>query len=132
MIAPNPQPLEILKQRFKTVFREVYDVQKVIDNKQEAPSGKAEHIFDFEHGLRIIASRDKYKEMEVLHFSASTFGDYEFAKHMPMRLALAAFLGECTGFICQLSGCKTNDLELIAITPEKGVPHWIIKLANLN
>jgi len=128
----NPQPIEVLKQRFSDAVKNSYDVLKVAENSESRPGQKPEHIFDFQDGIRLIISRDRYKEKEVLHFSASVFEAYPIEPGLPPRLYVAKFLGECTAHIVELSGCKTQDVKLVTITAGKGVPHWIVELSNLN
>lgn len=128
----NPQPLATLKQRFADAVKDVYNVETIAANPGDRPGQKEQHIFDFEDGIRLIVSRDRFKEKEVLHFSASVFEGYDIEAGLHPRLYLAKFLGECTAHITELSGCKTDDVVLVAITKDKGVPHWIIELANLN
>jgi hypothetical protein len=129
MVQPNPQPLETLKDRFYDAIKRSFSVQKVIDKVEERPGSLPEHVFDFEEGIRIIISRDRYKEKEVIHFSASLLGNYITDTRIPPRLQIAKFLGEATVLFAKLSGCKTSDVILIGFSDEKQIPHWVVELS---
>src|SRR5688572_5764718 len=92
----NPQSFDVLKERFKDAVKKSYDVEKIAENPKERPGQKGEHVFDFEDGIRLIISRDRFKEKEVLHFSGSILPGYQIEEGLPPRLYLAMFLGKCT------------------------------------
>jgi len=128
----NIEPFETLRRRFSEAVKNSYDTLKIAANPKDRPGQKPEHVFDFDDGIRLIISRDRFNEKEVLHFSGSVLPGYPIETGLPPRLYLAKFLGECTEKITKLSGCRTSDVKLVAITQEKGIPHWIVELSNLN
>jgi hypothetical protein len=129
MIEIKPEPLEELKKRAAKAFGRLWYANHMHLPDADRPGLHMENVFDFENGVRIIASRDINQGNEFLHFSASVTENY-VTEALPMspRLYLAKFLGECCGLIKELWGIDHRDLQLIEITPEKGVPHWIVPI----
>ena len=133
-IPHDPERFMALKRRFPKAIEKIHDVRT---------GARAEHIFDFEDGFRLIVSRDATGEdpAEIIHFSVSfnpetpayeryrkQFESYvpkspkqgaEFRKRMVDKLC-----GEGKGHFRKLSGYR-GDILLVSLV-EEWVPHFNI------
>ena len=56
----EPETLDAIKSRFKGALKPFYAVPGTSEseNRKDRPGWKRQHVFDFEHGIRMIASHD--------------------------------------------------------------------------
>ena len=131
MIPYNPQTIEQCRERFHLAVAGIVEVEDC-ERGAPTPGSKPEHVFDFNDGLRLIVSRDRYPDGKIMvHFSASANPDsglYRWLKRSGSgqkkhfgKLATAGFAA--------ISGCgsaKPALVEFAGISLSKGVPHWVV------
>lgn len=76
MLEIMPEPFEKMKARFPLALKNPIDVSSVLMGNARAASGRREHVFDFDDGMRMVVSIDKCGDVEILHASASGTKDY--------------------------------------------------------
>jgi len=124
MLEFKPETIIALKERYKEAIATAYSTEHISKNPQERPGAKRQHVFDFEDGIRIIVSRDLLKGQEFLHFSGSAMpsiykglSDHSLLSRMIINFAkISNYSGKV-----QLAGFS-----------KEGIPHFYIKLADLN
>lgn len=120
----EPQSIEQLKSRFSKCLEKVWD-KDIDDLDKERPGLLRDYVFDFENGLRLIISKDNYKELGGLHIHISCSANKsDTFNHCFNKNHLNRFIQACYNSI----GGKGN-LEFIGFT-EGRVPHWKIPLRN--
>jgi hypothetical protein len=124
MIEFNPEPTEALRNRFTVAIKEVYNITASIEVEQDRSGAKKENIFDFEQGVRLIVSRERFEEKEMIHFSASY--DSKYYKGTADR-TLFDLMTQC---ICDL--CHSQIKLVFSGFSTNGIPHWHIPLNNIN
>ena len=67
----QPEKSEQLKERFNKVISRVFDIEKMMNGEGQRPGELRDHVFDFEDGIRLIASMDKVDGHIFLHVSGS-------------------------------------------------------------
>ena len=69
----QPESLESMRSRFSKAIAHAVSVEKVAKDPRNAyyPSKYRTHVFDSEDGIRLIVSRDRDGDQEVIHVSAS-------------------------------------------------------------
>jgi hypothetical protein len=71
MLPAEPESLEIIKARFPKALEPVWRISKIVKPGAKRPGLYREHVFDFEDGIRMIASRDTDGKETWLHLSFS-------------------------------------------------------------
>jgi hypothetical protein len=71
MLPFEPEPVIVLKQRYRDAIRDIINPRVVARDPALAPSKKREHVFDFPDGLRLIISTDQIDGVRTTHYSAS-------------------------------------------------------------
>jgi hypothetical protein len=124
MIPFSPQPIDRLKERFKTALSKSYSVSSVTDGKTERPGTKPEHVFDFENGIRLIISRDYHNGEEYIHVSGSFDpGIYKRKVGSPLLIRMQMAYIEIRGEVIKFPR---------PIYSKGGIPHWLIPHSNQN
>lgn len=137
MLTFEPETIEQLKSRFLKALETSWSVKRAIKDSDNTPGKKREHVFDFEDGIRIIISRDRFEGIQVIHFSAS-FGNVEsFMKTYPRQKGIT--LQEDKDRIVELmkkrfieiSGFPESErIKFLGTHGSKLIPHWIIPYNN--
>lgn len=65
------EPTDRLLARFKEALTPVYDAEEIVQRKVLRPGQQRKHVFDFEDGVRVIASHEIHSGRTVLHMSVS-------------------------------------------------------------
>ena len=119
----NPQPLQLLKERYPKAVAVAYNVDKCIAEQIIPPSKRPEHIFDTEEGIRIIISRDNKNGSEYIHFSGSFDDSYQGPMNMNCMQRMVDLFGAISGM--------REPCRLIGFSKDR-VPHWLVEFATLN
>jgi len=111
----SPEPVEKLKEKIPLALSKIWIADEDLEDR---PGLHREHVFDFENGLRLIISKDKFPGYisALIHVS----GSYP-QKHNPVT---AAKVHEALGSIGMY-----GILDHIGDTPNK-VSHWVLELGN--
>jgi len=73
MLPNQPEKLEVMLKRLPAALSCVYNAQDIERGLGQRPGEKRQHVFDFEDGIRCIASLDRQTDGRVyLHMSFST------------------------------------------------------------
>lgn len=62
-----PEPVDHLIARFHEALEPTYDAQEIADRKVTSPGQQRKHVFDFEDGVRCVASHEVHNGRKVLH-----------------------------------------------------------------
>ena len=102
MLPYQPEPLEKLQARFADALTPIYTVQQLMQDMKRDPLARPgmrhKHVFDFEDGLRLIASVERDDRVSALltapylHVSFSTHSQ----KNWPSAAHVTAWLQERT------------------------------------
>lgn len=123
----KPQPIELLRARYKKALEVSYNATKIAADKvPDRPGMHRENIFDFENGIRLIISRDVLGHIEGIHVSGSFAPSIYKGKVM-----IEPLLKAMTDCYYELSGEPKDELHFVAFS-QQGIPHWIIKRAIIN
>lgn len=85
----TPEPVDRLIARFHEALEPTYDPQDFIDRKVPRPGQQRKHVFDFEDGVRCIASHEMHNGRKVLHLAFSLSANSYVRVDNFMRVALA-------------------------------------------
>jgi hypothetical protein len=99
----QPEPVESMRARWHKAVEFAVDVEKAVADPGRAyiPSKHRRHVFDTDGGIRMIASRDKYKAdgWEAIHVS---FGcTMEAARRLGDKQSL---IDECARLLKDVAG----------------------------
>ena len=122
MLPFEPESIESLKARYPEAMKDTYDPNDIKDDPTQSPGKQRKHVFDFEDGLRLIASRDQMKESEldpITHYSVSVV---ESICNVNQFKDLAAFVGWAIKHINQIRP-KEMTGQLITQGTETGIVH---------
>lgn len=121
MIPFTPEPLTTLQRRFLAAFESICDVECVRAGTIPRPGTQRQHVFDWDDGVRMIISRDRWGDGQVVvHLSASVnLATYDTTRRG--RLSPKGFVRLVEQHWKTLGGPPVT-LELFS--PETGVPHW--------
>lgn len=73
MLPNQPESLEVMRERLPKALSVVYDAAEIEAGRGQRPGELRQHVFDFEDGIRCIASLDRQPNGHVyLHMSFST------------------------------------------------------------
>lgn len=119
----NPQPMATLQARYRAAVAHVIDQRDVAAGRHPVPSGQPEHVFDMEHGLRLIVSLERLDDGRVgVHLSASRLSEAAFADCSTVQ-----FLSQVRRAWQQLAQSERHpDL----VTWNCGIPHFFIERGN--
>ena len=67
------ETVEEMKARFKAAFDTIFEGEDVAAGVADYPGESRTHVFDFEDGLRMIASKDRVAGKIYFHLSGSSF-----------------------------------------------------------
>lgn len=115
------EPTAQLKARYPECLKKVWEVPDDVDltdpdAMSDRPGLHRENVFDFNCGIRLLISRDKYGRGPIqLHISAS------WERNEPNRLTVAT---ESVREHFRSLGGQGYPL-LLGISPN-GIPHWIV------
>jgi hypothetical protein len=134
---PVPQTAEslaVLRARYAAALEHVYDVE-AIRRGAVRPGEVAANVFDFEDGLRLIVSRERYPDGEILlHFSASFLPKCRMADELRQQATvfgldgdqlLQRWLADVPRRFVELSG-DGRPLRFLGMSDHK-IPHWVIE-----
>jgi len=118
-----PESLARLRSRYRAALIKVFDCRRGVPYPQ--PSQLRGHVFDFEDGMRMVISRERVSETEQwLHMSTSFVPGTKNGNLLKRRaLTKEQFLELALETFAKLSH-DHGPLEFIALTGEKGIPHW--------
>lgn len=85
----TPESVERLIARFPEALEPTYDPQEIAARKVTRPGQQRKHVFDFEDGVRCIASHEMHNGRKVLHMSFSLSANSYVRVDNFMRVALA-------------------------------------------
>lgn len=125
MIQRIPRTLADHQQRYPAALRTVFDTEAIQYSGAKRPGECCENVFDFADGLRLIISRDKMPDGEILvHVSASAQHGSEMYKSIKSgEMTPSMFCSEIARRHALIS-CKQSGLELMGFSDGKGVPHF--------
>lgn len=83
------EPTDRLVARFKDALTPVYTADDIEQKKVTRPGQQRKHVFDFEDGVRCIASHEVHNGRKVLHMSFSLSANSYVRVDNFMRVALA-------------------------------------------
>lgn len=122
----EPETMETARARFAQAVATVHDQEEISSHPDKAISKRRENTFDFPSGVRMMVSREKALDGDVvLHVSASLvegsklFGELQA---LPVSHRLHTFTTGCYKLYKELSGDK-DTLYQLGIT-SGGVVHW--------
>jgi hypothetical protein len=93
MLPFEPESEFLLKQRYKDAVEPVYSLDEM--EGPNRPSLRRQHVFDFQDGLRLIITRERYPEGQVvLHWSASIDKDIFIKDKFPSVHEFIMFIME--------------------------------------
>ena len=123
MLPFEPEPGFQLEQRYKDAVEKIYPLAEM--DGPDRPSLNRKHVFDFQDGLRLIISREKYDNGEiVLHWSASVdekhLKEDEFAD-------LSQFMKFVMEHMAELWGYVKVDGRVLVKSTDKGIFHFFLK-----
>lgn len=119
-----PEPLDALRARFPEALRTVHDPELIASGLQRMPGTLRSNVFDFDDGLRLIVSVDKYRRIDRLHLSASPFtGKIRYAVEK-QRMDANHFMRHALNSYGSIA-CKPAMvmLKFLGFT-RPWVPHW--------
>lgn len=132
MLPYQPMSIAENRARFPAAMETIWDVESALcGGPTPGMQEGRENVFDFPGGLRIIASRDRLPEGEVvIHFSASAEQGSALWRRIKRPgqeryfnwLAILRF-AEISGF----GKVKPAHVEFVGCSPGKGIPHWYVK-----
>lgn len=128
----RPESLEALKARYGRALEHIYDQAAIEHGGAIRPGEVAANVFDFEDGLRLIVSRERMPDGDlVLHLSASFPKDCRLADEFrllavatPKQKILRMFLSSIPGRFAEMSG-ETRVPHYLG-SSDRGIPHWVI------
>lgn len=132
MVPPNPEPLKQLQARYPAAVAKVYRHREP-ETFAQPPSGRPQHVFDTEDGMRLIVSREEDDDGHVgLHLSASVLAGplWELLASLPRRRAMREFMQMAIERLASISGRSfsgSGEEAFLGWSGEKGVPHWWFK-----
>ncbi len=130
---PNsPEPLDALRARYAAALEHVYDVRVILQGGIR-PGEVPANVFDALDGLRLIVSRERMLDRELLlHVSASFPAESRMADEFrllavatPKRKILDMWLADLPRRFTELSDDR-RPLEFVGWS-EKGIPHLMIR-----
>ncbi len=132
MIYPDysPQPLGELQARYPAAVAKAFGVAEILS--LGGPLGP-EHTFDFEDGLRLTISRERFAGRDEIHVSASYRPDSPMAHDVVSKLrACRSRVGRDAVRDEWIASIEARFRELSGSTArfpaaemsERGVPHW--------
>jgi hypothetical protein len=71
MLDIKPETMESIKARFYKAFETPSDTHKVLSGEQKPVSKLRSNVFDFDDGMRLVASVDLINDEHFLHLSVS-------------------------------------------------------------
>lgn len=119
MLPYEPEPFDQLQDRFHLALTPIYSVQTLLKemklNPKSRPGMQRKHVFDFEDGLRVIASVEADDRVPALQ--REPYLHVSFSSHSRMHDATVPMLHERT---MQLSRGRLPEPS-IEVTPKKVV-----------
>jgi hypothetical protein len=125
MIPFIPETMSANRARFAAALEPLYIITDY-QPPSPRPGEQRRHVFDFEDGMRIIASRDTIIGRHFLHASASMNAD-RVGKHIHLDSAKVV-IGSWRAVLCSLSG--RTDWQLMGLEGPQKVPHWFVELKD--
>jgi hypothetical protein len=128
----NPESLASLQARYPAALEPIYDATAIMAGAIR-PGEIAANIFDFSDGLRLIISRDRLPDGQVvLHVSASQAEHSRMADELrllagvkPKREVIQTWLLDLPRRFRELSGDQ-RPLEFIGLS-DRLIPHFFIR-----
>ncbi len=126
----QPEPLEVLQARYPLALEHIYDVGDIMRGAIR-PGEIAAQCFDFQDGIRLLISRERFHDGKVhLHLSASFAAECDLASTLRNLKAKGAsgealrqhFLDTAVHRFQQLSG-HVGVLFFVGWSKDN-VPHW--------
>jgi len=71
MLSFESETVKELKARYSEAMTKIYNPDIIIADNNESPGNNRKNVFDFEDGVRIVASRDKFDNIYLTHYSMS-------------------------------------------------------------
>ena len=122
MLPFEPEPGFLLTKRYKDAVQRIY-LLKEMDGPNR-PSINRKHVFDFQDGLRLIVSRERCDDGEViLHWSASIHEDH-LTRPKFKGPEFMQFVMEHMAELWEEVGCTKG--QVMAVSTEKGVFHFFL------
>lgn len=132
MIAWNPLPIEKLKKRVPNALLNLWDAEHIARNPDAPRPGEfPNQVFDFEDGVRLIISREKFRQGAIkIHVSLSIMTGGQTYKEIIDKISIA----EVVDIIEVLTALAKNhiksinldgDLDIIGIS-QNYVIHWFL------
>lgn len=118
MLPTLTESVAALRARYSAAISRTFEVVDLASGRGQRPGESRDHVFDFEDGVRLIISRERFPSGEVVvHFSASV----DTAR---VGQVGAEFLGAAVGHFREIS-MYDGPIRLIGISQGAGVPHWL-------
>lgn len=126
-IKHRPEKVAALAARYAKALEHVFDVEAIEFSGAKRPGEMAECVFDFEDGLRLIVSRDRFPNGDIkTHVSASARVSSELYQHIKFgSVNQVEFCAMVTMAHAEISGTK-GGLELLGFSEGKMVPHFLV------
>lgn len=132
----EPQTIEEMKARWPQALEFVYDAKEILNNNGIRPGECRSNVFDFESGLRVIASVEKSGNAKFLHLSAS-FGEgteeykavARFLARSNSHRAFEHWARTVTERMVKIGGKDVEGITFLGMT-QRGVPHWRKTIPN--
>jgi hypothetical protein len=116
----RPEPVTALQARYAAAVEHLYEGRELAGSR---PGNQRQHVFDWADGLRLIVSRERTAEGRVgVHFTASVVPNTRLSGHLANADALCSLACERW----QQLAHSSRTAELIALSPGKGIPHFIV------
>lgn len=134
MVPCNPETLDQARDRYSAAIREVYDLNDPRSFMDNRPSNKPQNVFDFEDGLRLIVSREKWIDRNIrgTHVSASfSVTSTLWQEVKVMANPIMTFRHIAFDRWRYMAGRHPMEIrreeETFLGLSEHGIPHWFIR-----
>lgn len=68
----QPESIAMLSKRFPKALEQTFEVENIVgDDNSDRPGKHRENVFDYQDGVRLIVSKDRFNGNLFLHFSGS-------------------------------------------------------------